>query len=156
MRERLEKALATARANLDEARRSVTGLRGATRGKPLARALASLAREFTADSGIRVEFEASGECALDPSVEGELFRIAQQALDNVRQHAHATRARLALTCAKKKSMLVVEDDGVGFEVRRVPGDRHGIRGMRERAEKVGGKLRITSSARGTRVIVTSS
>src|SRR6266566_3186938 len=55
VRERLEKALATARANLDEARRSVTDLRGATRGKSLARALASLARRFTADSGIRVE-----------------------------------------------------------------------------------------------------
>src|SRR5213592_2365168 len=67
VRERLEKALSTARANLDEARRSVTGLRGATRGKSLARALASLAREFTADSGIRVEFETSGSCALDVS-----------------------------------------------------------------------------------------
>ena len=152
VRERLEKALATARTSLDEARRSVTDLRGATRGKPLARALASLAREFTADSGIRVEFETSGECALDPSVEGELYRIAQQALDNVRQHAHATRARLALACAKKKSTLVIEDDGLGFDVRRVAADRHGIRGMRERAEKVGGTLRVTSHKNGgTRV-----
>lgn len=153
VRERLEKALATARANLDEARRSVTDLRGATRGKPLARALASLAREFTADSGIRVEFETDGACALDPSVEGELFRIAQQALDNVRQHAHATRARLTLTCTKRRSTLAIEDDGAGFDVRRVAADRHGIRGMRERAEAIGGRLRITSRENGgTRVV----
>src|SRR5262249_1723660 len=158
VRERLEKALATARANLDEARRSVTDLRGATRGKPLARALASLARarrarQSTADSGIRAELETSGACALDPSVEGELFRIAQQSLDNVRQHARATRVRLALTCTKRKSTLVIEDDGVGFDVRRVSGDRHGIRGMRERAEAIGATLRIRSGRNGTMVSV---
>jgi two-component system NarL family sensor kinase len=154
VRERLEKALSTARTSLDEARRSVTDLRGATRGKSLARALASLAREFTADSGIRVELEIGGPCALDPSVEGELFRIAQQALDNVRQHAHATRARLTLTCTKRRSALVIEDDGAGFDVRRVAADRHGIRGMRERAEAIGWRLRITSrKSGGTRVTV---
>jgi two-component system NarL family sensor kinase len=153
VRERLEKALATARASLDEARRSVTDLRGATRGKPLARALASLAREFTADSGIRVEFAASGACALESSVEGELFRIAQQALDNVRQHARATRVTVALTCAKGRTTLVIEDDGVGFNVGRAGAGRHGIRGMRERAAAIGGALRIASSKNGTRVAV---
>ena len=155
VRERLEKALATARANLDEARRSVTNLRGVTGGKPLARALASLAREFTSDSGIRVSFETSGVCTLDPDAEGELFRIAQQALENVRQHAHATHIRLKLACAKGKSTLTIEDDGAGFDVRRIAADRHGIRGMRERARAIGGVLRITSSKKGTRVTASS-
>src|SRR5438067_47970 len=63
VRERLEHALATARASLDEARRSVTDLR-ATGGKPLAQALASLVREFTSESGIRVTFDARGDCAI--------------------------------------------------------------------------------------------
>src|SRR5262249_5037134 len=134
VRERLGKALATARANLDEARRSVTDLRRATRGKALGRGLASLARPVSAHSGMRAELETSGACTLDPPVEGELFRIAQQSLDNVRQHARATRVRLALTCTKRKSTLIIEDNGIGFDVRRVSGDRHGIRGMRERAE----------------------
>src|SRR5439155_8826662 len=68
VRERLEQALATARANLDEARRSVTELRAAaTSGKPLAQALASLVREFTSESGIRVNFSASGTCSLNRS-----------------------------------------------------------------------------------------
>lgn len=148
VRERLEKALDTARANLDEARRSVTGLRGATRGKPLARALASMAREFTADSGIPVAFETSGACALDPAAEEELYRIAQQALANVRQHAHATHVRLTLACGKRKSTLTIADDGAGFDVRRVAAGRHGIRGMRERARAAGGTLRIASRRNG--------
>lgn len=153
VRERLEKALDTARANLDEARRSVTDLRGATRGKPLPRALASMAREFTADSGIPVAFETSGACALDPAAEGELFRIAQQALANVRQHAHATHVRMTLACGKRKSTLTIEDDGVGFDVRRIAAGRHGIRGMRERARAAGGTLRIASRKDGgTRVV----
>jgi two-component system NarL family sensor kinase len=154
VRERLEKALDTARANLDEARRSVTGLRGATRGKPLARALASLARQFTADSGIRVELAIDGASSLDSTVESELFRIAQQALDNVRQHARATRVRIALTTARRRTTLSIEDDGAGFEVRRAAAGRHGIRGMRERAQAAGGTLRITSSKNGTRVVAT--
>lgn len=155
VRERLEKALDTARANLDEARRSVTDLRGATRGKPLARALASLAREFTADSGIPVAFETSGTCALDPAAEGELFRIAQQALANVRQHAHATHVRMTLACGRKTT-LTIEDDGAGFDVRRVSAGRHGIRGMRERARAAGGTLRIASRRNGGTTVVVSS
>src|SRR5438067_5612330 len=99
VRERLEKALATTRQNLDEARRSVTNLRaGALAGKPLEQALASLVREFTSESGIRVSLETRGACALPLQVEAELYRIAQQALTNVRQHASARTARLTLAC----------------------------------------------------------
>jgi len=156
VRERMEKALATARASLDEARRSVTALRaGATAGKPLAQALASLARELTSESGIRVSFDARGACELDAATEEELFRIAQQALTNVRQHAHAKTAAVTLECTRRQAKLNIEDDGIGFDVRRVAPERHGITGMRERARAAGGSLRIESKAkRGTRVIAT--
>jgi two-component system, NarL family, sensor kinase len=156
VRERMEKALATARASLDEARRSVTALRaGATSGKPLAQALAALAREMTSESGIRVAFETSGTCELDAAAEDELFRIAQQALANVRQHASAKTATVTLTCTKRSARLEIEDDGVGFDVRNVSTDRHGIVGMRERARAAGGTLRIASKKKeGTRVIAT--
>jgi two-component system NarL family sensor kinase len=155
VRERLEKALATARANLDEARRSVTELRdGATAGKPLTQALAGLAREFTAESGIRVTFAAEGECAMSAAVESELFRIAQQALANVRQHAGATHVGVTLLCARTHATMTIEDDGAGFDRRRAPRDRHGIVGMRERARVVRGTLRIASGrGRGTRLSV---
>jgi two-component system NarL family sensor kinase len=154
VRERLEKALETARANLDEARRSVTNLRaGALAGKPLEQALAGLVREFTSESGIRVSLETRGACALPLQVEAELYRIAQQALTNVRQHASAKTARVMLVCTKRSTTLTIEDDGVGFDVRRVPADRHGIEGMRERSGLAGGTLRITSGEKGTRVVV---
>ena len=153
VRERLEQALKTARTNLDEARRSVTELRaGATSGKPLVQALASLVREFTSESGIRVTFSTTGTCSLSRAAEAELFRIAQQALTNVLQHAHATSVAVTLACGKKNATLTIEDDGRGFDPRRVPDDRHGIVGMRERARVAGGSLRITSSRKkGTRV-----
>src|SRR5512142_1779508 len=154
VRERLEHALATARANLDEARRSVAELRaGATAGKPLAQAIAALLREFVAESGIRVKFEAKGACTLNPGAEAELFRIAQQAITNVGQHAHAKNVNVTLECSKKSATLTIADDGSGFDPRRIPADRHGIVGMRERAEAAGGTLRIVSGGkRGTRVI----
>jgi len=155
VRERLEKALATARENLDEARRSVTNLRaGALEGRPLAQALASLVREFTSESGIRVTLETRGSCALTLPVEAELYRIAEQALANVRQHARAKSVKIALTCTARNASLTIEDDGVGFDVRRVPAGRHGIEGMRERARIAGGTLRITSRReKGTRIVV---
>ncbi len=156
VRERMEKALATARASLDEARRSVTSLRaGVTSGKPLAQALAAFTREMTSESGIRVSFETTGPCVLDPVAEDELFRIAQQALTNVRQHAQARTASVTLECTKRKAQLMVEDDGIGFDVRRIPAERHGIMGMRERARAAGGTLRIASKrGQGTRVTAT--
>jgi two-component system, NarL family, sensor kinase len=156
VRERLEKALATARANLEEARRSVTDLRATSlAGKPLTQALAGLVREFTSESGIRVSLETRGVCALPLAVESELYRIGQQALANVQQHAGAKTVRLSLVCTKRSTTLTIDDDGSGFDVRKVPADRHGIEGMRERARIAGGTLRITSHrGKGTRLAVT--
>ncbi|HVE72857.1 MAG TPA: GAF domain-containing sensor histidine kinase [Thermoanaerobaculia bacterium] len=145
-------ALRVTRATLDEARRSVMNLReGPLAGKPLAQALANLVREFTSQSGIRVTLE-TAECALPLAVEAELYRIAQQALANVNAHARAKQVRVSLQCSKAAATLAIEDDGVGFDVRRVPEDRHGIRGMRERARLAGGTLKITCDG-GTRVVV---
>jgi two-component system, NarL family, sensor kinase len=154
VKERLEKALSTARASLDEARRSVTDLRGAvTAGKPLAAAISALARELTAESGIRVTFEAKGDCALDAVAEGELYRIAQQALRNARQHAHAKNVSVSLACMKTHVTLTIADDGVGFDKKTVAAGHHGIAGMRERAEAAGGTLRITTRrGEGTRIV----
>lgn len=152
-RERLEKALETARHSLDEARGSVTNLRaGPLAGKPLPQALGALVREFISASGIRVSFETSGECRLPVKVETELYRIAQQALANVRQHAHAREARLVLSCTKRTATLSVTDDGSGFNPRSVAPERHGISGMRERARLAGGTLRVASKlGKGTTV-----
>jgi signal transduction histidine kinase len=96
-----------------------------------------------------------GSCELDAHAEEELFRIAQQALTNVRQHAGAQTASVTLECTKRGARLTIKDDGDGFDVRRIPAERHGIVGMRERARAAGGTLRITSKrGHGTSVVVT--
>ena len=150
-----DEALRVTRATLEEARRSVMNLRAEPlAGKPLAQALALLVREFTSRSGIRVSLETSAECALPVAAEAELHRIAQQALANVEQHARARNVTVSLRCTKGAATLTIEDDGIGFDPRRVREDRHGVRGMRERARLAGGTLRIASrDGGGTSLVV---
>jgi two-component system NarL family sensor kinase len=153
-RERLERALAMARENLEEARRSVLDLRGTTplAGKPLAEGLAALGRSFTSDTGITVQVDAESGLRLPIRTEGELFRIAQEALTNVRKHARARHVQISLRRRGQAVTLSVQDDGHGF----VPTDRRpesqGLIGMRERARLLGGQLRVsTRPGRGTRI-----
>jgi two-component system NarL family sensor kinase len=152
---RSDQALRITRATLEDARRSVMNLRAEPlAGKPLAQALALLVREFTSQSGIRVSLDAGSACALPPAMETELYRIAEQALANVRQHARAKTVRLTLRCTRAAAVMTIEDDGIGFSPRRVPDDRHGLRGMRERARFAGGALRVVSrQGSGTRIAV---
>jgi two-component system, NarL family, sensor kinase len=156
-RERLERALAMARENLEDARRSVLDLRGASRleGKPLAEALAGLARSFTSDSGVPVHVEAKHTERLPMRTESELFRIAQEALTNVRKHAHASKVELSLRTRGATLSLSVRDDGRGFSPRgrRPDGSGHGLVGMRERAKLLGGRIEVTSApGKGTRIV----
>jgi signal transduction histidine kinase len=133
----------------------VTNLRARTlAGKPLPQAIASFVRQFTSETGIRVTLDMDDVCELKPDTEAELYRIAQQALINVRQHARARQAHVRLRCAKRSVTLTVADDGVGFDPRKAVRDRHGIKGMRERARLAGGSLRISSGhGAGTRIAV---
>jgi two-component system NarL family sensor kinase len=154
-RERLGRALAMARENLEEARRSVLDLRTSSQleGKPLAEALAGLARSFTSDTGVPVRVQAVHTERLPLRTESELFRIAQEALTNVRKHAHAHEVELALRRRGSTISLSVRDNGTGFALRsRALTDRHGLVGMRERAKLLGGRLQVSSAAgKGTRV-----
>jgi two-component system NarL family sensor kinase len=166
-RERLERALATTRANLDEARRSVQDLRAAAlAGRPLAEALAALGRAFSSETGIQVHVRGADD-TLSLRVEAELYRIAQEALANIQQHARATMVEISLRSTPKSIFLTVVDDGVGLEdaapasspANASDGDghtpgHHGLVGMRERARLLGGRIRVTSRAgHGTRVSV---
>ena len=156
-RERLERALAMARENLEEARRSVLDLRTTSRleGKPLAEALAGVARSFTSDTGVPVHVQATNIGRLPLRVESELFRIAQEALTNVRKHARARKVEIALRRRGSKLTLSVWDDGRGFSTRVRRPESHGLVGMRERAKLLGGRLHVSSApGKGTRVVAT--
>ena len=107
---------------------------------------ASLAVKFTHD--VRTErFEAM--------LEGAIFRIVQEALNNVKRHSGVDEAEVTLTQRENKLRLEIRDRGRGFQLASVPGDRFGIRGIRERARLFGGSARITTApGKGTRVAVT--
>jgi PAS domain S-box-containing protein len=86
---------------------------------------------------------------LDPVVETALFRVAQQALANVVEHASATHAEVAIDCAGKGVRLRVSDDGCGFDpdhVQVIADIAHfGLIAMRERVEALGGRFRVTTA-----------
>lgn len=152
-RERLERALAVARDSLEDARRSVLNLRAVPPApKPLPEALAALGRSLTAETGIRVHVDAA-HAPLPPHIETELFRIVQEALANVRRHAGATEVEITLTAGPRRVRLAIRDNGHGFAPESVPEGRLGLVGMRERAQLLGGWLRVRSArGRGTTVM----
>jgi PAS domain S-box-containing protein len=86
---------------------------------------------------------------LDPVVETALFRVAQQALANVVDHAAATHALVAIECTERGVTLRVSDDGCGFDPDHVQvlGDvaNFGLIAMRERVEALGGRFRVTTA-----------
>jgi two-component system, NarL family, sensor kinase len=86
---------------------------------------------------------------LDPVVETALFRVAQQALANVVDHAAATHALVAIECSDNGVVLRVSDDGVGFDpdhVQVIADIAHfGLIAMRERVEARGGRFRVTTA-----------
>ena len=84
------------------------------------------------------------------------MRIVQEALANVRKHAHARQAQIRVSADAGQVTVAVEDDGVGSDptVRERSSPHFGLATMRERAAAVGGHLEIDSGpGRGTRVIV---
>ncbi len=111
-----------------------------------------LALDFKKSSGIKVEtkFSASVPEAA-PEVQTQLLRVVQEALSNVRKHAHARRVNISLGVWNRQLQLEVCDDGVGFDAEDVPEfSRHGLQGMRERAELIGADFQIVSqSGKGT-------
>jgi signal transduction histidine kinase len=120
----------------------------------LAAALQARLQAVEARAGLEVSFQCHGEQRLAPEKEQELFRLAQETLNNVLKHAHARRVDVCLELGANCAVLEVADDGAGFEPSVRGGGGFGLAGMRERAERVGGTLRIESSpGGGTRVRV---
>ena len=158
--ETVRRALGLTRATLDEARRSVLELRARPlAGRGLVESLRALADELRrADPPLDVAVRASGLArpdALPPAVELGLYHVAREALTNVVRHAGATRAAVHVERRGDRARLRVVDDGVGMDAARVPDDRFGLVGMRERARLLGGTLRVARGAdgRGTSVSV---
>jgi GAF domain-containing protein len=157
---RVTKALELARANLLEARRSVLDLRAeALEGRSLPHALEELTSAFGRETSVLAEFMGPPTVERYPArVESGLYRIAQEALTNVKKHAGATHVRVELLPREDYLRLTIWDDGRGFDPRaRRRADASGgfgLRGMSERAALVGATIEVESApSRGTRVEV---
>jgi signal transduction histidine kinase len=95
-------------------------------------------------SRISLRLTADGRLTLPPDVTIALYRIAQEALNNVVRHSRAQRAWVALRCGTCGLELMVGDDGTGFEPSAAGSAQFGLRIMRERADAVGASLTIDS------------
>jgi signal transduction histidine kinase len=114
--------------------------------------LRQLAESITGRARVPVTVDVTGECRLPPDVKVALYRIAQEALNNVARHAGASQAAVHLRCQPDAVQLQISDDGRGFDVSSIPPDHLGVGIMRERAESIGATLEIESQAgQGTRV-----
>jgi signal transduction histidine kinase len=169
----IERAHHLAKSGLQEARRAIGMLRDDELPGP--ERLAGLAEEFERDSGLRCQVAVTGTPhRLDPQVRLALYRVAQEALTNIRKHAHACRVEVRLCYQPHGTRLAVEDYGPGRPVSSTAGravsspasaaangagpapstvaDRgsrgYGLTGMRERAELLGGRLTAAPTRTG--------
>lgn len=125
----------------------------------LVTALEMLANETSQANHLRVDFHPSGkERRLSREIELALYRIAQEALNNIVRHAKAKHANLQIAFDKEIKLEVV-DDGIGFSVPKsptefAPSGHFGLLGIRERADLIGARLEVQSEiGGGTRLIV---
>ena len=155
----LDIARRMARHSLTEARRSVMDLRASLlEGQNLGAALAAAAKALTAGTGVETEVAVDGpEGPLPDEVEHNLLRIGQEAVTNALKHAAATRIHIRLSREAHGVSLRIVDNGRGFDQSDVFSSltgHFGVLGMRERAERLGGEMRLTSSpGEGTEVEV---
>ena len=121
-------------------------------------ALESFIQEWSKHFGITAEFHTTGlTAARFPSeVEINLYRIAQEALNNVMKHAEASRVDVIIEQRNQNTLLIIEDNGKGFDPQEeMSSDKGlGLIGMRERASLMGGALEIESATgEGTTIFV---
>lgn len=142
--------------SLGEVRRYIYDLRPVSLNTlGLVGAISQRAAEIGEARGVAVRVYTQGpERALPPGVEASLYRVVQEAVSNVAKHAKARKAVIVLEYRTSDVRIVVEDDGVGFDVDAAVENAEsaeciGLRSMRDRIESQGGRFEVSSSDRGT-------
>lgn len=145
-----------AKAGLEDARRILLGLRPKSlEGSDLCSALGQLAESFSRDCGIHCTFSVSG-CpqTVAEEAENELYRVAQEALCNIRKHSGANSVSVFLSYTAAGVALAIKDNGQGFAMKQPEPGAHGfgLPAMCERASRLGGRMDINSgSGTGTEI-----
>ena len=139
---------------LEEARRSIWEMRVNNSQDSLPTRLSKIVQRDTFSS-IHPRLHVGGAYrVVDPKVERELLRIAQEALSNVLHHAQSAETSVELHYSSDMLMLTIEDKGIGFRVNGASGKtgHYGLLGMKERSATIDGTLEVTSEpGRGTKV-----
>jgi signal transduction histidine kinase len=154
----IDRAHQLARSGLDEARRAIGMLRDDELPGP--DRLAALARSFEADTGLPCQYTETGDpVELRPAIKLALYRVTQEALTNIRKHAHPERVEVRLEYLRDGVSLAVEDFVAAHDgplpalAIENSGGGYGLTGMRERAELLGGTLTAGSTGCGFRVVL---
>ena len=123
-------------------------------------ALAEFVRQWSSANGVVAELHesAKGGPRLSPDIESHLYRIVQEALNNVSKHAQASRVSVILERRVDETRVIIEDDGSGFELAdeltRIKRGSMGLTGIRERVALIGGDFELESApGKGTTLFV---
>ncbi|MBW1678202.1 MAG: PAS domain S-box protein [Deltaproteobacteria bacterium] len=154
-RRRLDEIRQLSRGALAEMRTLLLELRPAALVEiELSDLLHQLGESITGRARVPIDVEVKGQCSLLPEVKVALYRIAQEALNNVAKHATASQAKVNLHCQPEQVELYVRDDGQGFDMASIPPDSLGLGIMRERAKEINASLTVESKiGHGTEVVV---
>ncbi len=151
----LEEVRQLTRGALAELRTLLVELRpAALTEKPIGDLLRQLTEAVSARTRVPIALDVRGNTALPSTVQIALYRITQEALNNVAKHAGAAKVSVALKTESGRAALRVQDDGLGFDPGDVLPDRMGLSIMRERAERIGATCQILSQpGHGTQIVV---
>ena len=153
----LDKSLETTRTGVKETRRALKSLRASPlEDMGLTLAIQKMAESTTARANLDLKLALPNPIPnLAPDVEQTVYRIAQEAVENVAHHANAEKLSVKLESINDGLRLTVQDDGMGFDPRdKVSTGHFGLVGMKERAELAGGNLTIYSQkGKGTKVVL---
>jgi PAS domain S-box-containing protein len=152
-RERLEEIRNLTRGALAEMRSLLMELRPtALEETGISDLLQQLREAFVGRTGTPVEIEISGECTFPVDVKVTVYRVVQEALNNIAKHARASSCQISLSCGESGFSLQVRDDGEGFDPEVTSSDSLGLGIMRDRADGIGARLMVNSvKDRGTEV-----
>ncbi len=156
LQDQVQKTLSLTRNSLEEARRSVLDLRASPLEQGnLATAIELLIEDLRSPKNLKVDFEILGQYRLlAQRVEMALYRIAQEAINNIRQHARAKKVRVSLHYQNDSVVLQIEDNGIGFDFQKEQ-DGFGLISINERAKLIHSGINVQSSpGAGTQITVT--
>jgi PAS domain S-box-containing protein len=161
-----DKDQALARESLEDLRRLTRGAQAEMRAllaelRPstltdadLSDLLRLLVNSFIGRTNLPATLTMAGQGALPSDVQVAIYRICQEALNNVAKHARASQVEINLKQEEKAIELMVRDDGQGFDPEQTSSGHYGLPMMQERAEEVGAMLSITSQpGHGTELII---